>query len=116
VSGGRRWGEWAWWAKQAGRLASQRGSGPHVEKEVRPGRWRFGPAGRPRPRRGGGGLRLGLGEGGIPREEVGEAGRPKAKAQVAGPKTGDGPKLKKKFILNFKLNLGIWLDIVKLHN
>jgi hypothetical protein len=68
------------------------------------------------PGRRGGGLRLGLGEGGILREEVGEAGRPKAKAQVAGPKTGDGPKLKKKFLLNFKLNLGIWLDIVKLHN
>jgi hypothetical protein len=64
--------------------------------------------------RGGGGLRLGLGEGGGPREE-GEAGRPKAKAQAAGPKIGDGPKLKKKFLLNFKLNLGIWLDFGNLH-
>jgi hypothetical protein len=28
---------------------------------------------------------------------------------------GDGPKLKKKFLLNFKLNLGIWLDFENLH-
>jgi hypothetical protein len=42
-------------------------------------------------------------------------GRPKAKAQAAGPKTGDGPKLKKKFLSNFKLNLGIWLDFGNLH-
>jgi hypothetical protein len=55
---------------------------------------------RPRPS-GEGGWRLGLGEKGDPREEEGGAGRPKAKAQVAGPKTGDGPKLKKKFFLNF---------------
>jgi hypothetical protein len=34
---------------------------------------------RSRPSRGGG-LRLGLGEGGGPREEDGEVGRPKAKA------------------------------------
>jgi hypothetical protein len=40
-------------------------------------------------------------KGGGPREEEGGAGRLKAKAQVAGPKTGDGPKLKKKFFLNF---------------
>jgi hypothetical protein len=45
----------------------------------------------------------------------GEAGRLKAKAQTVGPKTGDGPKLKKKFLLNFKLNLGIWLDFGNLH-
>jgi hypothetical protein len=45
----------------------------------------------------------------------GEPGQPKAKAQAAGPKTGDGPKLKKKFLLNFKLNLGIWLDFGNLH-
>jgi hypothetical protein len=63
------------------------------------------------PGRGGGGLLLGLGEGGSPREEEGEAGLPKAKAQVAGPKTEDGPKLKKKFLLNF----GIWLDFGNLH-
>jgi hypothetical protein len=67
------------------------------------------------PGRGGGVLRLGLGEGGGPREEEGEAGRPKAKAQAAGPKTRDGPKLKKKFLSNFKLNLGIWLGFANLH-
>jgi hypothetical protein len=67
------------------------------------------------PGRGGGGLRLGLGEAGSPREEEGEAGRPKAKALATGLKTGDGPKLKKKFLLNFKLNLGIWLDFGNLH-
>jgi hypothetical protein len=44
-----------------------------------------------------------------------EAGRLKAKAQAAGPKTGDGPKLKKKFLSNFKLKLGIWLDFGNLH-
>jgi hypothetical protein len=58
---------------------------------------------------------LGLGEGGGQREEEGEVGRPKAKAQAAGPKTGDGPKLNKKFLSNFKLNLGIWVDFGKLH-
>jgi hypothetical protein len=42
-------------------------------------------------------------------------GRSKAKAQAARPKTRDGPKLKKKFLLNFKLNLGIWLDFANLH-
>jgi hypothetical protein len=55
---------------------------------------------RPRPS-GEGGRWLGLGEGGGPREEEGGAGRPKAMAQVAGPKTRDGPKLKKKFFSNF---------------
>jgi hypothetical protein len=45
----------------------------------------------------------------------GEAGRSKAKAKAARPKTGDGPKLKKKFLLNFKLNLGIWLDFANVH-
>jgi hypothetical protein len=45
----------------------------------------------------------------------GERRRPKAKAQAAGPKTGDGPKLKNKFFLNFKFNLGIWLDFGNLH-
>jgi hypothetical protein len=49
-SGGWRWGEWAWWAKWAGRLAGRRGSGPRGEKEARPRRWWFGLAGRPRPR------------------------------------------------------------------
>jgi hypothetical protein len=62
-----------------------------------------------------GGLRLGLGEGAGPTEEEGEAGWPKAKAQAAGPKIGDGPMLKKKFLSNFKLNLGIWLDFGNLH-
>jgi hypothetical protein len=72
--------------------------------------WRPGPIGD-------GGRRLGLGEGGGPREEKGEwawkegevgpregrwgAGRPKAKAQTAGSKTRDGPKLKKEFFSNF---------------
>jgi hypothetical protein len=37
------------------------------------------------------------------------------KAQAAGPNTGDGPMLKKKFLSNFKLNLGIWLDFGNLH-
>jgi hypothetical protein len=60
-------------------------------------------------------MRLGLGEGGGPIEEDGEAGRPKAKTQAAGPQTGDGPKLKKKLLSNFKLNLGIWLDFGNLH-
>jgi hypothetical protein len=55
---------------------------------------------RPRPS-GEGGRRLGLGEGGGPREEEGGAGQPKGKAEVTGPKTGDGPKLKRKFLLNF---------------
>jgi hypothetical protein len=32
-----------------------------------------------------------------------------------GPKTGDAPKLKKNFLSNFKLNLGIWLDFGNLH-
>jgi hypothetical protein len=54
-------------------------------------------------------------KGGGLREEEGEAGRLKAKAQAAGPKAGDGPKLKNKFFLNFKLNLGIWLDFENLH-
>jgi hypothetical protein len=40
-------------------------------------------------------------KGGGPREEEWGAGRPKAKAQAAGLKTGVGPKLKKKFLLNF---------------
>jgi hypothetical protein len=48
-------------------------------------------------------------------EEWGGAGRPKAKAHAARPKTRDGPKLKKKFLSNFKLNLGIWLDFGNLH-
>jgi hypothetical protein len=78
-SGGRRWGEWAWW--------------PRGEKEVRPGTWLFGPTGR--LRRGGGGLWLGLGEGGGPREEEGEAGLLKAKTQAAGPKTEMGPSSKR---------------------
>jgi hypothetical protein len=64
--------------------------------------------------RGGGSRRLGLGGGG-PREEEGEVGRPKAKAQATGSKIRDGPKLKKKFLSNFKLNLGIWLDFGNLH-
>jgi hypothetical protein len=51
-----------------------------------------------------------------PKRGGGEAGQLKAKAQAAGPKTGDGPKLKKKFFLNFKLNLGIWLYFGNLHN
>jgi hypothetical protein len=54
-------------------------------------------------------------KGGGPREEEGEAGQPKAKAQADGPKIRDGPKLKRKFFLNFKLNLGIWLDFGNLH-
>jgi hypothetical protein len=49
------------------------------------------------------------------KEEWGGAGRPKAKAQAVGLKTGDGPKLKKKFLSNFKLNLGISLDFWYLH-
>jgi hypothetical protein len=52
--------------------------------------------------------------GGGPKEEEGETGwlgRPKAQW----PKTGDGPKLKKKFLSNFKLNLGIWLYFGNLH-
>jgi hypothetical protein len=48
-------------------------------------------------------------------EEWGGAGRLKAKAQVTGPKTGDGPKLKRKFLSNFKLKLVIWLDFGNLH-
>jgi hypothetical protein len=36
-----------------------------------------------------------------PMRERGGVGRPKAKAPAAGPKNGDGPKLKKKFFLNF---------------
>jgi hypothetical protein len=71
---------------------------------------------RPRPS-GEGGQRLGLGEGGGPREEEGAwawkegevgpsegrwgAGQPKAKPQAAGLKTGDGPKLKNEFFSNF---------------
>jgi hypothetical protein len=39
----------------------------------------------------------------------------KAKAQAAGPKTAYGPKLKKIFLSNFKLNFGIWLDFGNLH-
>jgi hypothetical protein len=71
-----------------------------------------------KPRPGGeGGRLLSLGEGGGPREEEGEwawnegevgpmegrwgAGLLKAKAQVAGLKIGDGPKLKKEFFSNF---------------
>jgi hypothetical protein len=42
-------------------------------------------------------------------------GRLKAKAQATGPKMGDGPKLNKKFLSNFKLNLGICLDFGNLH-
>jgi hypothetical protein len=45
----------------------------------------------------------------------GGVGQPKAKAQAAGLKTGDGPKLNKKFLSNFKLNLGIWVDFGNLH-
>jgi hypothetical protein len=47
---------------------------------------------------------------------VGGAERLKAKAQAAGPKTRDGPKLRKKFLSNFKLKLGIWLDFGNLQN
>jgi hypothetical protein len=35
----------------------------------------------------------------------GERASPKPRPQAAGPKTGDGPKLKKKFFLNFQLIL-----------
>jgi hypothetical protein len=48
------------------------------------GRLVAGPRRRRRPERGGGAV-----------------GQPKAEAQAAGPKTGDGPKLKKKFFSNF---------------
>jgi hypothetical protein len=55
-----------------------------------------------RPRLNGeGGLWVGLGEGGSPREEEGGADWPMAKAQATGQKIGDGPKLKNKFFLNF---------------
>jgi hypothetical protein len=84
------------------------GSGPGGHAVRR--RWGGGCLGRSAgqgPRRGGGGLRLGLDEGGGPREVEGEAEQPKAKAQAVGLKTRDGPKLKKKFLSNFKLNLGI---------
>jgi hypothetical protein len=83
------------------------GKRPGVAAHRRSGaRWR--PA--RRRRRGGCG-------GGPGRPRVGgRAGRPKANVQVAGPKTEDGPKLKKKkFLSNFKLNLGIWLDFENLH-
>jgi hypothetical protein len=51
----------------------------------------------------------------MPKRSGGGAGRLKAKAQVTGPKTGDGPKLKRKFLSNFKLKLVIWLDFGNLH-
>jgi hypothetical protein len=55
---------------------------------------------RPRPS-GEVGWRSGQGEVGGPRQEEGRAGRPKATSQVAGLKTRDGSKFKKKFFLNF---------------
>jgi hypothetical protein len=51
---------------------------------------------RPRPS-GEGDQRLDLGEEGSPREVEGGAGRSKAMAHLAGPKIGDGPKVKKNF-------------------
>jgi hypothetical protein len=45
--------------------------------------------------------REGGGLGQVPRGVGGGAGQPKAKAQAAGLKIGDGPKLKKKFLSNF---------------
>jgi hypothetical protein len=63
------------------------------------GRWPVaGPGRRRRPKRGGGGS--GLAEGQDPGSWA---------------KNGDGPKLKKKFLSNFKLNFGIWLDLENLH-
>jgi hypothetical protein len=46
---------------------------------------------------------------------VGGMGWLKAKAQAAGPKTRDDPSSTRKFLSNFKLNLGIWLELGKLH-
>jgi hypothetical protein len=48
---------------------------------------------------------------------AGQQAKAQGKGEVAcgGPKTEDGPKLTKKFLLNFKLKLGIWLDFGNLH-
>jgi hypothetical protein len=47
---GERLGRAAEGRADGARPAGQRGSGPRGEKEAGPGRWRFGPAGRPGPR------------------------------------------------------------------
>jgi hypothetical protein len=102
-------------ASTSGRRGGGRGNGRA---------WRHAGA---RPLGGGGGLLeegegLGAGVGRAGREVEAEdewggggTGWPKAKAQAAGPKTGDGPSSTRKILSNFKLNLGIWLELGKLH-
>jgi hypothetical protein len=109
----------------SGYFGSRRGGAPGGGSACASRRWQRHGRAAGGGRRRGWGLRISEGEGGRragrasreakAQEEWGGAGRLKAKPQPAGPKIGDGPKLKKKFLSNFKLKLGILLDFGNLY-
>jgi hypothetical protein len=89
---------------EAARCGSRRCSG--VRRRLAKGRRREGCGGGPSQPGGQcpGGREVGgwvREKGGSPREEEGEVGWPKAKAQADGLKIGDGPKLKKESLFEF---------------